>query len=227
MWHSGRYSLLLTDCNMPNMDGFDLTSSIRQIEVARAAGRRLPIVAVTANAMQGEAMRCRERGMDDYLSKPLRLNELGPMLAKWLSLPTEDIDDASDATPDAASAAVPSAPTFVSTIWDDTVLTRMVGDNPVMHRRVLEKFLISTAEQITHVVAAAASEDTATAGNAAHALKSAARTVGALQLGELCEALETAGKAGDATLCSELIKQVPTTFTLASQSINKHLESLS
>jgi PAS domain S-box-containing protein len=227
MWHSGRYSLLLTDCNMPNMDGFDLTSSIRQIEVARAAGRRLPIVAVTANAMQGEAMRCRERGMDDYLSKPLRLNELGPMLAKWLSLPTEDIDDASDATPDAASAAVPSAPTFVSIIWDDTVLTRMVGDNPVMHRRVLEKFLISTAEQITHVVAAAASEDTATAGNAAHALKSAARTVGALQLGELCEALETAGKAGDATLCSELIKQVPTTFTLASQSINKHLESLS
>jgi PAS domain S-box-containing protein len=218
MWRSGRYALLLTDCNMPNMDGFDLTSAIRQTELAGAAGTHLPIIAVTANAMQGEAQRCRERGMDDYLSKPLRLNELGPMLAKWLPLPAVDADAAPD--------AVPPAPTFENTIWDAKVLTSMVGDNPAMHRRLLEKFLLSTTEQVARIVAAA-TEDTASAGNVAHALKSAARTVGALQLGELCAALETAGKAGDATLCSALIKELPATFTVASQSINKHLESLS
>jgi CheY-like chemotaxis protein len=66
---------------MPNMDGFALTEAIRATE---PAGTRLPIIAVTANAMQGEAQRCLERGMDDYLSKPLRLTELGQMLAKWL-----------------------------------------------------------------------------------------------------------------------------------------------
>jgi CheY-like chemotaxis protein len=215
LWRSGRYSLLLTDCNMPNMDGFELTGAIRQAEVAGAAGVHLPSIAVTANAMQGEAMRCRERGMDDYLSKPLRLNELGPMLARWLPLPTADTD--------AASAAVPPAPTSVSSIWDATVLTSMVGDNPVMHRRLLEKFLLSTKEQVARIIAAAASEESATVGNVAHALKSAARTVGALQLGELCEALETAGKSGDATLCSALSKELPATFTAAAGQIEKAL----
>ena len=219
MWHSGRYGLLLTDCNMPNMDGFELTGAIRQAEVAGAAGRRLPIIAVTANAMQGEAMRCRERGMDDYLSKPLRLNELGSMLARWRPLSAE----VTDVVPD----AVPPTPTSLSSIWDATVLTSMVGDNPAMHRRLLEKFLLSANKQVTHIVAAAAIEESATVGNIAHALKSAARTVGTLRFGELCEALETAGKAGDATLCSALIMELPETFALASQRIHKHLESFS
>jgi CheY-like chemotaxis protein len=83
MWQRepGRYALLLSDCHMPNLDGFGLTEAIR---TAEPQGTRLPIVAVTANAMQGEALRCLERGMDDYLSKPLRMNELAAMLNKWL-----------------------------------------------------------------------------------------------------------------------------------------------
>jgi PAS domain S-box-containing protein len=83
MWqaHPTRYALLLTDCHMPNLDGFGLTEAIR---VAEPAGVRLPIIAITANAMQGEADRCRDRGMDDYLSKPLRMQELAPVLEKWL-----------------------------------------------------------------------------------------------------------------------------------------------
>jgi CheY-like chemotaxis protein len=83
MWQAnpGRYALLLSDCHMPNLDGFGLTEAIRRAE---PAGTRLPIIAVTANAMQGEAERCRERGMDDYLSKPLRMNVLREVLGKWL-----------------------------------------------------------------------------------------------------------------------------------------------
>jgi PAS domain S-box-containing protein len=86
MWQAspGRYALLLTDCHMPNLDGFELTEVIRAIE---PAGTRLPIIAVTANAMQGEAERCEQRDMDDYLSKPLRMTELAPMLQKWLPEP--------------------------------------------------------------------------------------------------------------------------------------------
>jgi PAS domain S-box-containing protein len=83
MWQAkpGRYALLLTDCHMPNLDGFGLTQAIRAHE---PDGTRLPIIAVTANAMQGEGQRCRERGMDDYLSKPLRMTELASMLEKWI-----------------------------------------------------------------------------------------------------------------------------------------------
>jgi PAS domain S-box-containing protein len=85
MWQAnpGRYALLLTDCHMPHLDGFGLTAAIRTRE---PIGTRLPIIAATANAMQGEAERCREHGMDDYLSKPLRMIELAPMLTKWLPL---------------------------------------------------------------------------------------------------------------------------------------------
>ncbi len=88
-WRSGSYALLLTDCHMPQMDGFALTQAIRTEETP---GTRLPIIAITANAMQGEAQRCRQAGMDDYLSKPLRLKELASMLKKWLPLPDEAQD---------------------------------------------------------------------------------------------------------------------------------------
>ena len=85
MWRSGRFALLLTDCHMPHMDGFELTAAIRQEE---PPGTHLPIIAVTANAMQGEAERCCSRGMDDYLCKPVRMHELGKKLSLWLPLPT-------------------------------------------------------------------------------------------------------------------------------------------
>jgi HPt (histidine-containing phosphotransfer) domain-containing protein len=114
----------------------------------------------------------------------------------------------------------------LNSIWDATVLTRMVGDNPVMHRRLLEKFLLSAKEQVAHIVAAAAIEESTTVGSVAHALKSAARTVGALQLGELCEALETAGRAGDATLFSALSKELPATFMAAAGQIETALAAL-
>lgn len=84
MWRSGRYALLLTDCHMPRMDGFALTTAIRSAE---PEGTHVPIVAITANAMHGEAQRCLAHGMDDYLSKPMRMEDLAPVLHKWLPLP--------------------------------------------------------------------------------------------------------------------------------------------
>lgn len=83
MWRAdpGRYALLLSDCHMPHLDGFGLTEAIRAQE---PAGTRLPIIAITANAIKGEEQRCLEQGMDDYLSKPLRMQELEPMLQRWL-----------------------------------------------------------------------------------------------------------------------------------------------
>jgi CheY-like chemotaxis protein len=87
-WRTGRYALLLTDCNMPNMDGFQLTAAIRREE---PHGKRFPIVAVTANTMQGYAERCLENGMDDYLSKPITLDKLGAMLTKWLPLTVKNL----------------------------------------------------------------------------------------------------------------------------------------
>ena len=84
MWRTGCYALLLTDCQMPKMDGYQLAAAIRQEE---PAGVRLPIIAVTANAMFGEREHCLQCGMDDLLSKPFRLDQLRSLLSKWLPLP--------------------------------------------------------------------------------------------------------------------------------------------
>ena len=205
MWRSRRYALLLTDCHMPTMDGFELTQAIRQAE---PAGTHLPIIAITANAMQGEAQRCRARGMDDYLSKPLRLKELGPMLLKWLPL-----------SPAATATARPAA----LAIWDDSTLTQLVGDSPVLQRRLLEKFLLSAQTQVSAINAAAVTGELNTAASVAHTLKSAARSVGALQLGALCQAMETAAQAGDKTRCAALAPDFSPAFTQAAQAIQQGL----
>ena len=83
-----RYDLVLMDCSMPEMDGFEATIRIRAREaVVQPGGRRLPIVALTANAMQGDDVRCKEAGMDDYLSKPVTVAALRKVVMRWVGAP--------------------------------------------------------------------------------------------------------------------------------------------
>jgi PAS domain S-box-containing protein len=224
LWRAGqaqtpaRYALLLTDCHMPNLDGFGLTQAIRQTETA---GTHLPIIAITANAMQGEAQRCRERGMDDYLSKPLRMQELAAVLGKWLPLPAGVPDVALD--PQRPAPVNDAENEAALPVWSPATLTELVGDNPVVHTRLLKKFLTTATAQVTGITAAAAANDTTTLAGIAHTLKSAARSVGALALGELCQSLETAGRAGDATACRELTGGLDTAWTVVGAKICDHL----
>ena len=214
MWRTGRFAMLLTDCHMPHMDGFELTEAIRQAE---PAGTRFPIVAITANAMQGEAERCRARGMDDYLSKPLRMVELAPMMQKWLPLTAQHVQ----ALPVEADIAPVQPP-----VWDASTLGHMVGNNPVMHRRFLEKFLVNAEKQVAAIVLSIDAGEFSAAADVAHALKSASRMVGALYLGELCEQIDTAGSSDDGRVCSALSQGLVHGFAQARVSIAQHLENL-
>ncbi|HOE42972.1 MAG TPA: ATP-binding protein, partial [Rhodoferax sp.] len=236
LWRSGRFGLLLTDCHMPCMDGFELTTAIRQQE---AAGSRLPIIAVTANAMRGEALRCLAHGMDDYLSKPLRLQELGPVLAKWLPLPPDPqaaaqwvaLLQGQTGTPGPGQPEVGccDADTNANTdpaglaIWDARTLSRLVGNNLGLHRRLLEKFLVKATDQVRVIELAAAAGDLKPVAELAHSLKSASRSMGALALGELCRQIETAGLANDVSACHTLVAGLGNSFTLAQASIVAHL----
>ena len=164
MWKKNptRYALLLTDCHMPNLDGFALTEAIRRAE---PKGTHLPVIAVTANAMNGITQRCHERGMDDYLSKPLRMNELRRILDKWLPLNDKQlIKERKEAGLLTESNSEPnSQPSFeisldrieeldqsqqiplylnlkeyeFSTfpIWSADTLRDLLGDKPPLHRR--------------------------------------------------------------------------------------------
>ncbi|PON11778.1 hypothetical protein C2W62_43050 [Candidatus Entotheonella serta] len=84
------YMLIFMDCHMPEMDGYEATSAIRQRE-AQARGH-IPIVAMTANAMQGDRERCLEAGMDDYISKPVKSKDLLAILQKWVPALRDDVN---------------------------------------------------------------------------------------------------------------------------------------
>ena len=92
-WRNNSYALLLTDCNMPNMDGFELTKAIRQDE--EKTGSHAGIIAITANAMEAEMDRCLKSGMDDFISKPIDMKDLRQSLRKWMpkfKLKTEPVN---------------------------------------------------------------------------------------------------------------------------------------
>jgi PAS domain S-box-containing protein len=212
MWRTGRYALLLTDCHMPHMDGFELTKAIRK---AKSSGARFPIVAITANAMQGEAERCHAQGMDDYLSKPMRMADLAPMLLKWMPLPAM-LKEKIQTEPEKPNLAV----------LDTLTLERMVGENPQMHRRLLAKFLHNADQQVASIVLLLEAGEISKAAEVSHTLKSASRVVGALKLGELCEAIEITGHAGDAPGCITHGSELKDEFALAKAEITRRLAEL-
>src|SRR3984893_1516249 len=117
-FQSGNYALLLTDLHMPEMDGYDLTLQIR---VAEGDGARIPIIALTANALRGESERCLAVGMDDYLTKPAPLPALAAALEKWLPA----------ANPTETSRDLSSTPVQVS------VLEALVGTDPQLIQELL------------------------------------------------------------------------------------------
>ena len=187
-WESCSYGLVLTDLHMPEMDGYELTTVIRAGETE---GRRVPIVAVTANALKGEADRCREVGMDDYLSKPVSLADLKAKLEQWLPAVA------------ASRPTVPQAETMPP--LDVSALKALIGDNESAIREVLREFAEHSASIVAELRAACRAGQPAVARVAAHKLKSSARAIGALVLGELCADLERAGEAADiATLTEKL-----------------------
>jgi signal transduction histidine kinase/CheY-like chemotaxis protein/HPt (histidine-containing phosphotransfer) domain-containing protein len=202
-FQSGNYALLLTDLHMPEMDGYDLTLQIRVAEGGRA---RMPIIALTANALRGESERCLAVGMDDYLSKPAPLAVLAAALAKWLP---------------AANAAetpqdLPSMPVQVS------VLEALVGTDPQLIHEFLQEFAVSAARSAAGLAEACGKRRSKDAAEIAHKLKSSARSVGAVRLGELCAAIEVAGTANDLTALTELFPS----FEQEMSAVDGYLRSL-
>lgn len=186
LWGNGDYALLLTDLHMPEMDGYELCAAIR----AREAGEiRTPIIAITANALKGEAENCRALGMDDYLSKPVQLVYLKEMLDKWLP-PANSSSD-----PSAATATTATVTTMTTSPVDVSILEGLVGNDPGVISECLQSFRASATKTAAELNAAYHAGHAAEVAVAAHKLKSSARSVGALVLGELCAGMEEAGFA--------------------------------
>ena len=183
-WRQGIYGLLLTDLHMPEMDGYELSRAIRDEE---DSVHRIPIIAVTANALKEEAERCRAIGMDEYLTKPFVLEALKAKLETWLPAPSDHTEQ---------QTAVPSMQQHTETgksILDTRVLADLVGEEPELLEEFLFDFRNSAEEAAAQIRNAANGGDWETVGSVAHRLKSSSRAMGALALAECCQQLEDAG----------------------------------
>jgi signal transduction histidine kinase/DNA-binding NarL/FixJ family response regulator len=178
LWRDRAYALVLTDIHMPDMDGFELTRQIRAEESAVAGHGRTPIVALTANALKGEAERCLAAGMDDYLTKPLTLERLREAVARWAM----------------GQAGAPAV--------DRSVVAGMFGGNEKAIARVLARFRDAGAAMIEEIAAARGDRQKLT--DLAHKLKGAARAAGAIALGDLAATLE---KSGGGTEIEALVRE--------------------
>jgi len=196
-WRSGKYAVLLTDCHMPEMDGFELTNAIRKYE--KNNNKRLPIIAITANALQGEAKRCIEAGMDDYLSKPFDIKILREKLYKWMphaqSTKAEAETETTTSTEDTPSET--AAGSVKGSIDEQALMDMFDCDEPEMFKKILNDFIEPSQNIIEEIKTGWQQHSAEAVKQAAHNLKSAARSIGANELTDTCLLLETAGKEED------------------------------
>ena len=199
------FDLILMDCQMPIMDGFEAT---RQIITEHTGAVPCPIVAMTANAMQGDRERCLAAGMVDFLAKPYRRADLVAMLARWLPSSMKN---------QAAPAQIKAAPVLAATqeAMDDTtkrsvlapvldaeVLVALASQHSGGHAllvRVAAVFKKEAGKQLESLQRAWATGDIETAARAAHTLKSSSATLGAMRLSAHCHSLESALRVGEHT----------------------------
>jgi CheY-like chemotaxis protein/HPt (histidine-containing phosphotransfer) domain-containing protein len=188
------YDLVLMDVQMPVMDGIEATHQIRSPEFALASGRRIPIIAMTAHAMQGDRDRCLEAGMDDYVSKPVVPQALAEALEKWLPAEGKDGERENGNGRHTPTSPIPqpSPPVFDRA----AMLERLMGDEDLANT-ILEGFLEDIPRQIQTLRESLDAGDIQTAERQAHTIKGAAANVGGEALRALALEMEMAAKAGD------------------------------
>lgn len=173
------YALMITDCNMPGMDGYELTQRVRKIETEQNL-KRLPIVACTANAMNTVNTACSAAGMDDCLIKPMVLMNLMHLMDRWLPIPSADPIDRS-------------------------CLVDIVGHDETDQREIIMDFKRTYESDSALLIAAVKKINFTESMNLAHRIKGASQLVGAKTISNICQQIEDASRLKNAILVKKLI----------------------
>ncbi|MBC9783112.1 response regulator [Heliobacterium chlorum] len=200
-FHHQPFSLILMDCQMPVMDGYEATQAIRRSEARK--GGHIPIIAMTAYAMQGDRERCLKAGMDDYLSKPFVIQTLREVLERWLPMNRDE-----------ESGVI------------DTGLLESLRDlqeegEPDIVADVIDIFLRDTPEKIQALHEAAQRQDVRAMTNLAHSIKSSSAGIGAVGLSACSKEMELKGRQGQLDGAQEKAARIEAEFIKARRVLEK------
>jgi CheY-like chemotaxis protein/HPt (histidine-containing phosphotransfer) domain-containing protein len=201
----GAFDLILMDCHMPEMDGFEATMEIRRREQA-AGGRRVPIVALTANAMAQDREECLNAGMDDHLAKPFSMQTMQEMLERW----------------------IPPAPS--GEVLDRQVLDGLgalqTNGKPELLARTLNLYLAESPKLMHKLKQAALADDAQEMARSAHSLKSSSANVGATLLSQYCADIEACARRAESEEARSIFARVEAEHARVQSALSAELESL-
>ncbi len=178
LWKAGGIALVVTDCNMPEMDGYALSRTIREHEESEGLSRT-PIIAWTANVLPSAAALCRAAGMDDILTKPAELNALRKTLTAWLPAAV-------------TSALQPEVPVAALSLAG----LSKIAATPAQRAEILVDFISNSESDLSDLRAAQRISDLPACARIAHRMLGSSRMIGANELADLCEDMERAARMG-------------------------------
>nr|MBP7323686.1 response regulator [Deltaproteobacteria bacterium] len=204
------YDIILMDCQMPIMDGYEATEVIKSRN-----GKSATIIALTANAVKGDRAECTAVGMDDYLAKPFSIEQLRETLAKWLPKREKPSRMSLVCKQDTRAPGTASSDTSLRSLHSpldrsalDKIRALQRKGAPDIVARVVNQYLEHTPKLLEALRTAALQRDANELRNSAHSLKSSSANIGALKLAELCREIERQAKDNTFTAISEHVDQV-------------------
>ena len=248
LFSSGRYDLVLMDCHMPELDGYQATVSIRTLERERGT-QRVPIIAVTATVLENERDLCRQAGMDDFLPKPFGVPEIAAMLERWLPTSPPPISVAASPKAKRATSAVPASIDMRAvrasrpagndgngrgrsrarrsrahvSVFEKEILDQLRGfqatGSPEFAARVLEAFLQDMSSRLCALHEAIGRGDGEAAYQAAHTMQGSAAMMGVVSVAEHCRQLGAAARAASFDRCEALAAKLDTGFRAIQQAV--------
>jgi PAS domain S-box-containing protein len=233
-----RFDLVLMDCQMPEMDGFSASKAIRDGE--QRTGRHVPIVALTAHAIDGDRELCLASGMDDYMTKPFTQGELGNMIQQWVQRPGDEATATSDQSkavpaepaqspPDLTEQGTGQAP--VRALPDEPLADQVLDQLRTLRRpgrpdpvaKILTSFLESSATYVSAIHQAVVHQNAEALVRAAHALKSSSAMIGAMGLSSILKDFELLGRQGNVAGSHKRMAELDTVYEAVRQAVLNEL----
>jgi two-component system, sensor histidine kinase and response regulator len=204
------YAAVLMDVQMPEMDGHEATTEIRRRESEGSENHHTPIIAMTANAMQGDREKALEVGMDDYVSKPVKVEELDAVLERWISRDEEKVEPDTPA-PEAGNSSAAQQSSVDRSVLAGLRELQQEGDSDLL-KELIEIFLEGVPNQLEALREATEKGDAQSVVRGVHALKGSCGNMGAMKMEAICTELEDAGHSGDLTAAPRQISRLEEEF---------------